>query len=139
MVNVPPKLDGESDEEYLHRLRRSEDLDASHDGLTRQEFKDDCDLNKIVARYEKTGMVDALERQGFYGDVSELLGYKDALNVVIQARELFNSLDASVRERFYNDPARLIDFLDDPKNRDEAVRLGLVNPPPVVPAAQVAK
>ena len=39
------------------------------------------------------------------------------------------ALDANVRKRFHNDPAELIDFVSDEKNRDEAVRLGLLQIP----------
>lgn len=32
-------------------------IDCSHDGITRQSFKDECDINRIVETYARTGIV----------------------------------------------------------------------------------
>lgn len=101
--------------------------------LTKQSFRDECDVNKIIARFEKTGMLEALNKKvPFYGDVSELKGYHEALQTVVAAEELFSSMSAEIRDRFKNDPNEMIAFLDDVRNRDEAVKLGMVLPLPVV-------
>lgn len=106
------------------------------ESMVKQSFADECNINTIVKRFEKTGMITHLnEREPFYGDVSELVGYDEALNVVARSQELFMSLSAEVRERFANDPARLISFLDDEGNLDEAVKLGIVVKRPDPPAA----
>jgi len=98
---------------------------------TKQSFADETDINKIIARYDKTGMIEHLnERTPFYGDVSELVGYQDALNIVNQAESLFASMSANIRERFSNDPTKMIAFLDDVRNRDEAIKLGMILPVP---------
>lgn len=95
--------------------------------MTKQAFKDEVDINKIVKQFEKTGMVEHLnENQPFYGDVSELKGYQEALNVVNEADALFMAMSPAIRERFDNDPAKMIRFLEDPKNNKEAVDLGMV-------------
>lgn len=102
--------------------------------MTKQSFRDEVDINKIVAKFERTGMITHLQKSTpFYGDVSALVGYQDALNVVNEAELLFSSMSAEVRERFANDPAKMIEFLSDERNVDEAVKLGLVvrRPEPV--------
>jgi phage internal scaffolding protein len=43
------------------------------------------------------------------------------------------ALPAQIRSRFDNDPAKLIDFLENEQNHDEAIKLGLVNPPGEMP------
>ena len=99
-------------------------------GVTKQSFKDECDVNKIIARFEKTGMIEALNKKTpFYGDVSGLVDYHEALNKVVEVETLFNSMSAEVRERFSNDPEKMIAFLNDKKNEKEAIEMGLVNPP----------
>lgn len=117
------------------------DCQAANDGRTKQAFKDEADINKMIARFDRTGLLDNVNvKQGVYADVSELRDYKSALDVVSSANSLFAELPALIRERFENDPAQLIEFLDDPKNVDEAVELGLVVKreesvtPPVEPA-----
>lgn len=101
--------------------------------LTQQHFRDECDINHIIARYEQTGMLtDPMypsTRMYEFGDYSSVQDYQDSLNSVIAAREMFDSLPSRIRERFNYDPARLLQFLSDDANRDEAIRLGLVDPP----------
>lgn len=96
-------------------------------GRTKQAFKDDCDINKIIARYEKTGMIENLSKgTPFYGDVSDILSYQDALEVVDKAESLFGSMSAEIRNRFNNNPAEMVSFLADSKNIEEAKKLGMV-------------
>lgn len=115
--------------------------------MTKQSFVDECDINKIIARFEKTGMIENVNRRKpFYGDVTSLRSYQESLNVVQEAEQLFRDMDAHVRARFENDPAQMIAFLADAKNRDEAVKLGMIlpkadppkGPAPVVPPAPSA-
>lgn len=95
---------------------------------TDQSFKDDCNVNFIVSRFMKTGQISHLaKRQGHYSDMSyapsDLL---EAYKVVKDAEEAFASLPAAVRKRFENNPSEILQFLEDPKNRDEAIELGLI-------------
>lgn len=105
--------------------------------LAQQHFKEECDINNIIARYEQTGvLVDpTLPGRNFeFGDYSAVQDYQDSLNYVIEAREMFDSLPSKLRERFNYDPSKLLQFLADESNRDEAIRLGLVDPPTPSPA-----
>lgn len=99
--------------------------------MTKQSFRDECDINSIMARYEKDGVVDHLARvPAQWGDFTDALDYHSAMSIVVQAEERFAALPASVRKRFGNDPAQMLEFLEDPDNRLEAIELGLVDPPP---------
>lgn len=92
----------------------------------------EVDINAIVARAKAGEDVSGYVRQGQYLDVSEIpTDLREALDIVKRAETLFMSLDATVRERFGNDPSRMVDFLQDSKNRDEAVKLGLLVVPKV--------
>lgn len=97
--------------------------------LTQQHYKDSCDINNIVLRYAKTGEpIPALT--GVYADLSDAPTYQEALAIIEQAQSAFGTLDAKVRSRFQNDPAQLLSFLGDNANREEAIQLGLITPPP---------
>jgi phage internal scaffolding protein len=48
----------------------------------------------------------------------------------MDAQYQFDQLPALIRDRFHNDPQEMLAFLNDPNNYDEAIKLGLVNPPP---------
>jgi len=99
--------------------------------LTSQSYKDECDINKIMAKIEKGQMVDRLVRDGRFDDVSEFEGLAEALIKVQEANDAFMNLSAEVRARFENDPVKLVEFLEDGENRKEAEELGLVQPKPI--------
>ena len=97
--------------------------------MTQAQFQDECDINKIMDRYLRTGCLsDPLNQMkpGTYGDFTEMGDYMENMNKIVQAREMFDALPAKVRERFGNNPGAMIDFVMDPDNRDEAIKLGLL-------------
>lgn len=97
--------------------------------LTKQSMKDECDINKILTKWEKTGVLNHLNTfQGDYGDYLEVQDYHTSLNQVKAAQEAFMSLPAQVRHKFENDPANFLQFVGDPANLDEMVELGLARP-----------
>lgn len=107
---------------------------------TQQSSKDECDINLIVERAKRGADISHLSSGApMYGDFTNLPSYKESLLMVNMARDMFMALDAKVRERFMNDPGRLLDFLADDRNREEAVRLGLVNAPVEPPAPVVER
>lgn len=98
------------------------------ESLTKQSMKNDCDINNIMRRYEKTGFISHIKNGGTYGDFSTVDSYHSAMNEIIAAKEAFMTLPASVRKKFQNDPAEMIEFLQNKENYDEAVKLGLIEP-----------
>lgn len=100
--------------------------------LAQQQFKDECDINNIMEKFGMTGLIPQTPLEPKYGDFSGVSDYHSALNAIIAASEQFDALPAQLRSRFDNDPANLIDFMSNEDNRDEAVKLGLVDPNPVV-------
>lgn len=91
-----------------------------------QSFKMDCDVNFIVQKYLKTGQITHLAKNvGKYMDVSEIPDLQTALTTVQKAQEAFDSLPAELRARFANSPVEMVNWLQDPQNDEEAIRLGL--------------
>lgn len=109
--------------------------------MTKQSFKDECDINRIVARAAESGFFGSIaDGQPLYADVSHVPDYQSALNTVIAARDRFMQMPAEIRERFANDPAKMVSFLGDPKNIDEGRKLGLLKPAPIPdPVVEPAK
>lgn len=91
----------------------------------KQADKDACDINNIIARYKKTGILPEA-RQGFYADVSNVKNYQESLNQVIAAENAFGALPAKIRDRFKNDPSQMLAFIEDPKNVQECIELGIM-------------
>jgi len=114
-------------------------------GKTKQEFRQEADLNYQMARFAKTGMLPPAVMQGVYADVSEYGDYAEVLRRVTAAQESFNALPPDIRFRFQNRPENLVAFLQDANNREEAVKLGLIDKPveapkePVLPAVPAVK
>lgn len=105
--------------------------------MTKQSFKDECDINRLMAKYETTGVIDHVNRRmPEYGDFAGVVSYQDSLNIVLDAREVFAALPARLRDRFGNDPGQYLAFIDDPKNKDEAIKLGMIKAPPAEPPPQ---
>lgn len=103
------------------------------DSVTKQSFKAECDINTILAKYRTTGVLPTLIKENpRFGDFSDVPTYQEALNTVRLAQEQFDSLSSHVRERFANDPARFLEFVSDPLNSEELVKMGLATARPGV-------
>lgn len=111
-----------------------EGLDCSMGGtltsMTKQSFADDCDINNIMRKYERTGVLDHVGMTvPQYGEYMGSMSYQESLNAILYAQDQFSELPAELRARFGNDPAQLLAFVEDPANLEEGVKLGLFSPP----------
>ena len=121
-------------------LSHVDDPESPRFSRTQVSFKEECDINNIMKRFERTGMLDHLNQyQGRYGDFLEVpQSYHDAVNQVIAANEMFMTIPAKVRAMFNNDPGEFLAFVENPENADRLVELGLArrsSPPDEEPAA----
>lgn len=101
--------------------------------LTIGSAKDECDINKILDTYKRTGMLpnslsgnSFLARNPMYGDFSDVTDYTSIRYKLDEAERQFMELPAHIRKRFDNDPQKLVEFIDNPGNYEEAVKLGIV-------------
>ena len=95
--------------------------------LAQQHFKDETDINNILRQFNITGLLPEAPLSPRYGDFTGIVDYHTALNAVIAAEDGFMALPADLRARFQNDPEQLIEFLNDESNKDEAIKLGLLD------------
>lgn len=99
------------------------------DGLTKQSMRDECDINKLMSKYQKTGLMSHLARfQGRYEDVTGAVDYRTALDIVRSAQDMFMTLPSNVRAQFSNDPGEFLHFASNPANAGKLVELGLAKP-----------
>lgn len=95
---------------------------------TRQEFKDECDINNIMLQYQVTGEFFHLnETAPQYMDCSGE-DFRAQMDYVAGAFSMFEELPSAVRTRFGNDPAEFLDFCSHEKNRPELAEMGLLSP-----------
>jgi len=98
---------------------------------THKEFAEECDINKLLLRYPKTGVLPLNKATPKYGDFTNVPDYQNALNVVRTATTAFEALPAPVRKRFNNDAQAFMEFATDKRNLPDMVKMGLATPPPV--------
>lgn len=135
MIRIRTQFDRDEDKGIDFRKKNPKTGVMEFDpGLTKQADKDSCDVNKILERFERTGMLpDMIRSDARYGDFSTVPTYQEACDIVLKAQEQFEALSAHVRDRFSNDPARMLEFCSDPRNAEEMVKLGLAVAKPTVP------
>ena len=101
--------------------------------MTKQSFRDECDINNIMSKFEKTGLIEHQNRfKGDYGDFVDVRDYQASLDQVIAAEEMFDALPSKVRLQFDNDPSQFLAYAQDSKNHQGMIDLGLVKPDPEV-------
>lgn len=95
-------------------------------GRTKQAHKAECDINNIMARFQRTGVLDFQHKnEPRYGDVTGI-DFQSCQLVVARANSMFADLPARLRDRFENDPAKFLSFVQNERNRPEAEQLGLL-------------
>ena len=109
--------------------RKETSLRCLDKSLAQQNFAAECEINGIIKRFEKTGMLTHVsDKVAQFGDFTGIPDYQASLNFIGKANDLFMSLSAELRDRFNNDPASLLAFVSDPRNRAEGVKLGILDP-----------
>lgn len=97
-------------------------------GLTEQIHRDDCNINSVVSRYRKTGiLINAREKLGEYKTAPNFT-FHEAMNFVSKTNEMFEMIPADIRNRFQNDPQAFSEFAENPENQDELIKMGLIEP-----------
>lgn len=94
--------------------------------MAQQQFKEECDINTILERFNVTGQLPVAALPPQFGDFTGIYDYQTALQAVKDAQDSFDALPARVRERFANDPAAFVDFCLDEANAEEMKQLGLL-------------
>lgn len=110
----------------MDAVSRENGLAFEGPGRTKQEFKDETDINVILRRFSITGQLPDNVRMPTYADFTDVFDFQTAVNAIAEARESFETMPAHVRARFSNDPGAFVAFCSNPANLDEARKLGLV-------------
>lgn len=101
--------------------------------MTDQSFGEECDINNLMARYQKTGLLPQHPGQEMrYLDLTDMPSFQDAMDMMLRAEEAFMALPAVVRREFDNDPGKFVGFAEDPENLGKLREWGLA-PPEKVP------
>lgn len=115
-------------------IRRRVQTEIIGESMTKQAHKRECDINHIMSKFQKTGIIEHQRSHGpQYMEVNSI-DFHQAMNLVAEAQEMFEDLPSQIRKRFGNDPAAFLDFVQDEGNLEEMYDLGLAQRPPGKPA-----
>lgn len=103
------------------------DKDGKKIYMTQQNHKKECDVNEIIRKYDRKGLITHISRfEAKFGDLRGV-DFKNAMDTVCEAQRHFQELPSEIRKRFQNSPEKLLEFMEDGNNRDEAIKLGLID------------
>lgn len=96
---------------------------------TQQHFREQTNINSIIAKYRRTGFLPVMQQgQPMFGDFSSGKTYHEMVNQVKTAQESFEQLPAEFKKKFEQDPAKMIDFVLNAENNQVALEMGLISP-----------
>lgn len=94
--------------------------------VVQQQFLADSNINNMIARV-KRGATNPDGRKPIFGDFT-YPDFQAAQNALADVEMHFQSLPARVRTMFSNRPENVVRFVNNPENRDQAIKLGLLVP-----------
>ena len=98
-------------------------------GRTKQSFSQQCEINNIMARHQKTGALTHInQHQAQYGFATSN-DFSESMRIVKTAQDMFNALPSNIRTRCANDPGQFLEFVQNPENEAEMQKLGLIPTP----------
>ncbi len=93
------------------------------DGRTKQSFKDETDINKILQRAQVTGTISHLAKyEARYGDFSSF-DFLEAQIKLSEGRTMFAELPSEIRREFNQSPPEFFDYVNDPANAERLEEL----------------
>lgn len=99
----------------------------NHDpSMTDDQYVQESDANYIMDQFAKGHAITHLtSKQGLYIDAASIPDFPEAMRQVGLGKSAFESLPSELREKFHHKPELFIQYLQDPKNDEEAISLGL--------------
>jgi phage internal scaffolding protein len=100
------------------------------ESLTQQHFKEECEIINIIKKHDRNGIIEHVQRgQARYGDFSEVADYREALDLVRDAKNEFMTIPSEIRKKFDNDPGKFYEFVSNPDNKEELQTMGFIETP----------
>lgn len=94
--------------------------------VTEQAHKDSVDINKIVKKYSKTGLIEHINHIEAAWGTLDGKDFKDMMDKITGIQEDFDRLPSPIRNKFNHNPEKMLAYLADEKNTNEAIELGLL-------------
>lgn len=101
--------------------------------ITEQSHKQEVDINNIIRRHangmDLVSRTARLKSQEFRFDDVTGNDFQEAMFKINKAQDSFDRLPSQVRKKFGNNAAEFLDYVQNPENADELIKMGLANAP----------
>lgn len=117
------------DDDQKEIEREANKIYTTKPSKTQRHFAKDLDINEIARRFglsDFSKLPNAKAASYYTLDFTEAPDFRTALDRIREARNRFDQLPAEIKNRFSNEPGILWDWIRDPRNADEAVKIGLL-------------
>lgn len=112
------------------RRKRVQAMTSDEPSMTKQEFAESTNINNILARYQKTGVIEHYNTHKADYGFADSFTFTEAEQLIARAKSMFEELPSQARQHFDNDPAKFLQFTnelkDDDASRQEMITLGLL-------------
>ena len=91
------------------------------DGLTKQSFADQCDINKMLKKAQQQGSISHLLKypEQIYGEFDGEFDLLTAHEQIKKAQGIFDDLPSEIRKDFNNNALEFVKFAGNPENNDK--------------------
>lgn len=118
----------------IYTSKPSEGTRFTEPSKTKSEFLNECDIDAIVKRAQRSGELPLGRINPQYADVSGITNYQEIHERLNELKSAFDTIPSELRLRFKNDPSRFFEYIQNPKNDEEAIKLGLKKAKPAPPS-----
>jgi hypothetical protein len=103
------------------------DKDGRPKYVTEQSHKKMCDVNNIIRKYDKTGLLTHVSNMEYRFGAMSSMDFKQMNDQIAEFKSNVEALPSSIRKELGVTPMNVLKWFEDPKNRDRAIELGLIS------------
>ncbi len=108
---------------YFGKHGKSEVRKYKLHGRTKQSQRDECDINKLLERYQRDASLGHLEKYGGeYGNYADY-DFENHVTKIAEMNTIFEQLPAEVKKDFGQNTGRFFEYVTDPENREKLAEL----------------
>lgn len=108
----------------FYMCRRRVSPPTGGETMTEQHHKAHVDVNNIMARYTRSGVMDHIRTfEGRYADITDM-DYHESMTKVAEAKSMFEELPSTMRRHFSDDVSQFLAYCvqeDDPESGLQAI------------------
>lgn len=112
------------------RERRNNQRKRAKGGRVQSHMAPQHDI-RTIAKQARQGREYPQRKNLQKGDFTKIVGLQGIMEKIIKAQEKFWELPSKIREeKFENEPQKYIEYMNNPKNIPDAIRLGIISKKP---------